>query len=58
MNLLEKQIAEHPACVQQPSWFALVRDATASLNQLYQGIGRVHLDTPPLNRASTDGNPA
>lgn len=58
LDFLEKHIAEHPACVQQPSWFALVRDATASLSQLYQEIGRGHLYAPPLNQASSDGNPA
>ena len=51
LDLLERQIAEHPACLQQPPWFALARAATVSLSQLYQEIGSLHLGTPSPNHA-------
>ena len=43
MRLLEEQVVEHPACFQRPDWFFLAHEATATLNRLYQEVGREHL---------------
>ena len=51
LDLLERHIAEHPACLQQPSWFALARAAAGSMSQLYREIGSLHLGTPSPNNA-------
>ena len=41
---LERFIVSHPACLQNPEWYALARQAADSLHNLYQKIGAVHLE--------------
>jgi hypothetical protein len=43
-DLVERSVACHPACVQNPDWFALAEQAVAALQELYQRIGAEHLD--------------
>lgn len=43
-DLLEQQVLSHPACVQNPDWFALAEQAVSALRELYQQIGAAHLD--------------
>jgi hypothetical protein len=45
-DLVERSVACHPACVQNPDWFALAEQAVAALQELYQRIGADHLDAP------------
>jgi hypothetical protein len=40
---LERFIVSHPACVQNPEWYALARQAAEALHILYQKVGAVHL---------------
>ena len=40
---IEAEILSHPACVQNPEWFALAEQAAATLCELYQRIGAEHL---------------
>lgn len=42
-DALEQFVLQHPACVQNPEWFALADRATSALRALYQRIGREHL---------------
>ncbi len=42
-NLLEDFILSHPACLQNPEWYSLARQAADALNNLYQKVGEVHL---------------
>ncbi|TRU58211.1 MAG: hypothetical protein EWV48_06825 [Microcystis aeruginosa Ma_QC_C_20070823_S13] len=41
---LERFIVSHPACVQNPEWYALARQAAEALHILYQKVGAVHLN--------------
>ena len=43
-DLVERYVRTHPACVQNPEWFALAEQAAAALHELYQRIGATHLD--------------
>ena len=43
-DLVEQQVLSHPACVQNPDWFALAEQAVTALRELYQQVGAVHLD--------------
>jgi hypothetical protein len=43
-DFVERSVACHPACVQNPDWFALAEQAVAALQELYQRIGAEHLD--------------
>jgi hypothetical protein len=52
-DLVERYVQSHPACVQNPDWFALAEKAVAALRELYQRIGAEHLIDP--SRAA--GNP-
>jgi hypothetical protein len=45
-DLVERYVSDHPACVQNPDWFALAEQAAAALHELYQRIGAEHLDDP------------
>jgi len=42
-DLVERSILSHPACVQNPEWFALAERAAAALQDLYQKVGQEHL---------------
>jgi hypothetical protein len=42
-SLAETQLLSHPACIQDPEWFALADRAVAILGELYQRIGEKHL---------------
>jgi hypothetical protein len=39
----EPFIVSHPACVQNPEWYALARQAAEALHILYQKVGAAHL---------------
>ncbi len=41
---IERLLINHPACAQDPTWYALAREAATALNELYQRIGARHLD--------------
>ena len=43
-DLVEQQVLSHPACVQNPDWFALAERAVSALRELYQQVGAAHLD--------------
>ena len=43
-NMLDSYVLTHPACVQNPQWFALAQQASDALHDLYQRISAVHLD--------------
>jgi hypothetical protein len=40
---VDKHVLSHPACAQNPEWFALAEQAVAALNELYQRVGAEHL---------------
>jgi hypothetical protein len=40
---VEESVLAHPACAQNPAWYALAEQAVAALNQLYQQIGAADL---------------
>jgi hypothetical protein len=44
VNAVEDWILSHPACLNQPQWFALARAAADALNELYRRVGEAHLD--------------
>ncbi len=44
-NMVEAYVLTHPACVQNPQWFALAQQASAALHDLYQGISAEHLES-------------
>jgi hypothetical protein len=41
--LAERQLLSHPACIQDPDWYALAEQAVTALEELYQRIGEKHL---------------
>ncbi|MCS6925523.1 MAG: hypothetical protein NZ578_06435 [Candidatus Binatia bacterium] len=43
-DLVEQRVLSHPACVQNPDWFALAEQAVSALRELYQQVGAAHLD--------------
>jgi len=43
VDLVERCLREHPACLANPAWFALADQAASALHQLYQGIGADHM---------------
>ena len=43
-DLLERFILSHPACLQNPEWYILARQAADALHNLYQQVGVVHLE--------------
>lgn len=40
---VEQYVLSHPACAQNPEWYALAERAVAALNELYRHIGAEHL---------------
>jgi hypothetical protein len=46
-DALESQVLSHPACVQNPAWYALADQAVRALRTLYQHIGEDHLGDRP-----------
>jgi hypothetical protein len=40
---VEQYVLSHPACAQNPEWYALAEQAVTALNELYQQIGAEHL---------------
>jgi hypothetical protein len=40
---VEQQVLTHPACAQNPEWYALADQAVTALQELYQRIGAEHL---------------
>lgn len=50
---VEREILSHPACIQNQGWFALAETAVSALQELYQQIGKAHLDDDP---ATHDGS--
>jgi hypothetical protein len=42
-RLVEEEVQNHPACLQNPRWYKLAERAVAALNDLYQRIGAEHL---------------
>lgn len=43
VDLLERVVTTHPACIQNPEWYGLARQAGEALHKLYQQVGAVHL---------------
>jgi hypothetical protein len=43
-DLVEAQLLDHPACVQNREWFVLAERAVVALRELYQQVGAAHLD--------------
>jgi hypothetical protein len=39
---VEQYILDHPACIQNPEWYALAEQAVSALRELYQRIGTEH----------------
>jgi hypothetical protein len=42
-EIVERQILNHPACVQNKEWFALADRAVNALQELYQQVGSRHM---------------
>lgn len=42
--MLEEHLLTHPACVANPDWYALADQAATILHELYQQVGKVHLE--------------
>ena len=42
-KLVDDAIVSHPACVQNPEWYALARRASEALADLYQQVGAEQL---------------
>jgi hypothetical protein len=45
-GLLDQYVISHPACVLDPEWYALARQASEALAELYHRIGARHLGEP------------
>ncbi len=43
VDLLERHIQAHPACIARPEWYLLAEQAVAALRELYQQVGAEHL---------------
>jgi hypothetical protein len=41
-DMVERFVLSHPACAQNPSWYALAEQAVNCLQELYQQIGAEH----------------
>jgi hypothetical protein len=39
---VEQYVLDHPACIQNPEWYALAEQAVSALRELYQRIGAEH----------------
>ena len=44
MKNVEEFIVSHPACLSNKEWFALARQASEALHELYQQVGGEHLE--------------
>ena len=44
VDIVERYVRTHPACIENQEWFALAEQAVAALQELYQRIGAAHLD--------------
>jgi hypothetical protein len=45
-SLVDQYVLSHPACALDPQWYALARQASEVLAELYQRIGASHLGEP------------
>src|SRR5688572_13773353 len=43
MDLAERSLLEHPACIANEDWYRLAEQAVDALNELYQRVGKEHL---------------
>ena len=43
VDLLERYVLSHRACVQNPDWYRLAEKAADALHELYQQVGEAHL---------------
>jgi hypothetical protein len=43
-DIVERYVLSHPACAQNPNWYALAEQAVACLRELYQRVGAEHAD--------------
>jgi hypothetical protein len=43
-GVVEEYVLTHPACAQNPEWYALADKAASALQDLYQRIGAAHLE--------------
>ena len=50
-DTLEAYVLSHPACIQNPQWYALANQAVTALRELYQRIGAEHME--PTSDASS-----
>lgn len=46
VDVLEKFVLTHPACVQNEEWYGLADQAFSALFDLYQQVGAAHLAEP------------
>ncbi len=51
VDMLERYLLTHPACVAEPDWYALAELAVSALRELYQQVGADHL--APVETEST-----
>lgn len=51
VDMLERHVVTHPACVAKPEWYRLAQQGAAALHTLYQQAGAEHLST-----SESDGN--
>ena len=56
-DMIERFVLSHPACAQDPSWYALALEATTCLRELYQRIGAEHVGEKST-RESSAANPS
>jgi hypothetical protein len=52
MNLLEQHVLDHPACLREPSWYALANRAFDALFELYQEVGAAQPEDAPADVVS------
>jgi hypothetical protein len=43
MDIAERSLLEHPACIANEEWYRLAEQAVDALNELYQRVGKEHL---------------
>src|ERR1043165_2101552 len=54
VDMLERHVVTHPACVARPEWFRLAHQAVAALHELYQQVGAEHLAADQPSRTTPD----
>lgn len=47
--LFETTVVQNPACLRNPEWYTLAKQAAGLLHELYQRIGAEHLNNPGDN---------